>query len=284
MQYKIFLTSLFFVSPIVAFAATGDLLLPEAVQTWEDVEQQHVLDAENDAEQESDESSLELFPENESVSSKGTIDAQRSSRISGYVSATIDGMTVTFGDVSRDTWFAPYVRTIAEQGIVSGYRNAEGKALGLFGPADNVTVGQMAKIILAASSNLGDCPSTPPLNLTASGTWASSYIACTEHLKWNLYSDGSVDVNRNANRAEVVTTLLEAFRVTIGEPTGTAFTDVTASTLFNPVIEQAKKDGIVSGYTDDEGNATGLFGPEDFVTRAELSKMVVLAMQVYSKK
>lgn len=267
-------------TPLIAFAATGSIL-EDAVDAWGAVEQENIQEEMIDAQQELDESSKELFPEATSSSSQGTIDEQRSSRTSAFVSVIINGVMVTFGDVPRDAWFAPYVRDIAERGIVSGYRDADGKPLGMFGPADNVTTGQLAKIALGSSSNLGDCPSTPPVNLTASGTWASSYIACAEKLQWALYGDGSVDVNRSASRAEVVMTLLEAFKVTINEPTGTAFTDVTASTLFNPAIEQAKKDGIVSGYTDSAGVATGLFGPEDSVNRAELSKMVTLALQVY---
>lgn len=269
-------------TPLIAFAATGSIL-EDAVNAWGAVEQENMQEELIDAQQELDESSKELFPEGSSSSSQGAIGDQRSSRTSGFVSAIIDGMNVTFGDVPLDAWFAPYVRAIAELRIVSGYRDADGKPLGVFGPADNVTIGQLAKIALASSSSLGDCPSTPPLNLTASGTWASSYIACAEKLQWVLYGDGSVDANRSANRAEVVMTLLEAFKVTIGEPTGTAFTDVTASTLFNPAIEQAKNDGIVSGYTDSAGVATGLFGPEDSVNRAELSKMVTLALQIYGK-
>lgn len=271
-----------FCVPIIAFAATGTVL-EDAVDAWSAVDQQHISEELIDAQQELDESSSELFPFIQSSSYQSPIDQQREDRTGGFITVVIDGMPVTFADVPRDQWFAPYIRDIAEKGIVSGYRDAAGKALGRFGPADHVTVEQLAKIALASSSNLGDCPSTPPVNLTASGTWSSGYIACTEKLKWTIYGDSTVDVHRDATRAEVVVSLLEAFKTPIGEPTGTAFTDVTASTLFNSVIEQAKKDGIVSGYTDKEGNLTGFFGPDDPVTRAELSKMVVLAMEIYLK-
>jgi hypothetical protein len=271
------------VIPVVSFAATG-AVLEESVKTWAEVEQENTAEESIDMQQMEDESSDELFPAGTSSSSQGTISEQRSSRTSAYISVTVDGRLITFGDVPRDEWFAPYVRDIAERGIVSGYRDADGNPLGLFGPADNVTVGQLAKIALASSSSLDDCPTTPPLNLTASGTWAASYIACTEKLGWTLFADGSIDVNRPATRAEVVVTLLGAFKAPIGEPTGTAFTDVTASTLYNPAIEQAKKDGIISGYTDEDGNLTGLFGPDDSVTRAELSKIVTLTLQIYGQK
>lgn len=267
-------------SPVLAFAATG-AVLDEINSAWQQTEEMNTSEEEMDRQQMEDESSEELFPPVSSASSQGTIDDQRSSRTSGYISVSVDGKVLTFGDVPRDQWFAPYVREIAELGIVSGYRDAAGNPLGQFGPADNVTIGQLAKIALSASQNLDGCPTTPPINLTASGTWAASYIVCTEKLNWTLFADGSIDVNRAANRAEVVVTLLEAFKVQLSEPTGNAFTDVTATTLFNQAIEQAKKDGIISGYTDNEGNLTGLFGPADPVTRAELSKIVTLTLQIY---
>lgn len=274
--------SLLFIAPLMASAATG-AVLESATDAWDNVEQANINEEQIDAKQEMEESSPELFPAVQ-TSSLSPIDAKREERTNAFISATVDGKTVIFSDVPRDAWFAPYVREIAELGIVSGYRDADGNPLGTFGPADHVTVEQLAKITLASSSNLGDCPSTPPVNLTASGTWSAVYISCTEKLQWTIYSDGNIDAHRDVTRAEVIVTLLQAFKTPIGDATGTAFTDVTASTLFNPVIEQAKKDGIVSGYTDMEGNPTGLFGPDDAVTRAEMSKMVVLAMEVYSKK
>jgi len=269
----------------MAFAATGNAL-DTAADAWVNIERENFSEHQIDEESAHIESSAELFPANQSSGSIGTIDQQRENRTSDFISATVDGKTVTFRDVPRDEWFAPYVRDIAEKGIVSGYRDAEGSALGLFGPADNLTIEQLSKVALASSSNLGDCPSTPPLNITSSGTWSAGYIACAEKLQWTIYADGSADVHRNASRVEVVVTLLEAFKATINQPTGSGsiFTDVTPSTLFNGVIEQAKKDGIVSGYTDAEGNLTGLFGPNDPVTRAELSKMVTLAMHMYVKQ
>lgn len=282
------LQSIFCVSlciPAVAFAATGDVL-KTTVNMWNAIESQHTKEQALELEQEILESSSELFPYDAEAPVASTIEQQRNDRIDAFVSATVDGVVVAFKDVPRDTWFAPYVRSIAEQGVVSGYRDSEGKALGLFGPADHVTIEQLSKIALASSLQLGDCPSINPKNLTASGSWSASYIACAETLQWTIYGDGGVDVHRNATRSEVVVTLLEAFKASI-EPTvgsGVLFTDVTTTTIFAPAIQQAKKDGIVSGYTDMDGNPTGMFGPQDAVTRAELSKMVVLAMQVYSKK
>jgi hypothetical protein len=50
---------------------------------------------------------------------------------------------------------------------------------------------------------------------------------------------------------------------------------------FASAIETASDKGIVSGYKDQDGNATGMFGPLDLVNRAAVSKIVVNALRVY---
>ncbi|MBU1911611.1 S-layer homology domain-containing protein, partial [Patescibacteria group bacterium] len=41
------------------------------------------------------------------------------------------------------------------------------------------------------------------------------------------------------------------------------------------------RDGLVSGFADEDGNLTGLFGPSDPVTRAEIAKIVGMGMRIY---
>ena len=62
-----------------------------------------------------------------------------------------------------------------------------------------------------------------------------------------------------------------------------ALKDVTDSTLFSSAIFTAYADRIVSGETDASGNPTGYFFPERPVNRAEVAKIVSLALQVYGK-
>lgn len=52
-----------------------------------------------------------------------------------------------------------------------------------------------------------------------------------------------------------------------------ALTDVPQSAWFATYVFDAAKGGMLSGYKDDEGEYTGLFGPENPVTVAELAKM-----------
>lgn len=261
------------------------LQLMEDIDAWTAVDEEHSAD---DTYQSADikfQGSPELFPDTSEQQEGSRLDSLRDTRIEAFVSVEVDGKLVVFADVPRTAWFAPYVREIAERRIVSGYRDADGIPTGLFGPADNVTVEQMAKVMLYASGRATDtCLQTIPFNRTASGTWSAGFMACAEQAHWAIYEDGSVQPNRPATRGEVVMTLVQAFNKETGPRTGTGFTDVTLSSQFGGAIEQAQRDGIVSGYTDDTGTPTGLFGPEDAVTRAEFAKIITLGIQLYTKQ
>lgn len=226
----------------------------------------------------------DLFPEEQTTDDRTSLERLRDERTAAYLSVDVGGSTLLFRDVPRQSWFAPYVRTIAQLRIVSGYALPDGSPAGLFGPGDSVTMEQLAKIIIHASGRDPSLCPIPPLNLTASGSWSAAYVSCAEQAGWAMYGDGSVDVHRPALRSEVIVSLLEAFDVTIGDRTGEEFSDVSPSTEFAGFIEQAKRDGIITGYTDAAGVPTGEFGPHDPVSRAELSKMIVLGMQLYGKK
>jgi len=278
------LASGFFLTAAATPISPG-MQLTEDIDAWTALDEEHTADDNYQSADVEFQGSPELFPDTEDQQEGSRLDAVRDNRIEAFVSVEVDGKLVVFSDVPRTAWFAPYVREIAERRIVSGYRDAAGIATGLFGPADNVTVEQMAKVMLYASGRATDtCLQTTPLNLTASGTWSAGFMACAEQAHWAIYEDGSVQSNRPANRGEVVMTMIQAFNKELGPRTGTGFTDVTLSSQFGAAIEQAQRDGIVSGYTDDTGTPTGLFGPEDAVTRAEFAKIVTLGIQLYTKQ
>ena len=201
-----------------------------------------------------------------------------------FVTFTEGRDTVELKDVPRSAWFAPYVRDAAEQRILSGYRDSAGKPLGEFRPEKNVTLEEVTKMaLLASQADLAACEGTSK-NPSAVGSWGASFIACAEKLQWIVFVDGVVDVHRPATRSEVVMTLLQAFGTPLKDPTGQVlFKDVSEATLFSPAIYTAVTDGIVSGYANANGQPTGLFGPDNSINRAEMAKMISLAVQVYRK-
>lgn len=204
----------------------------------------------------------------------------------GVVSFRIAGVPYLLKDVPLQAWFAPYVRDMAEQGIVSGYKDAGGIPTGVFGPERSVSVEELAKMAIeAARIDKSGCTGAPK-NPLAQKSWSALYIACAEQHSFAIYGDGTTDIRRPASRAEVVMTILQAFAVPMqelaaGKP---LFSDVSAATLFSAAINTAVQDGIVSGYTDAKGNLTGTFGPEKPINRAEVSKMLSIGVQKYRAK
>lgn len=227
--------------------------------------------------------SVELFPEVD-TESDGTIGDQRDERTADFLTIRIGRTDVVLRDVPVKEWFAPYVRDLAELQLVSGYRDAQGLPTGLYGPADPVTLEQMAKVaVLAGGIDAGACR-VPPLNLSASGAWSASYVGCAEQRGWAVYSDPSADLRLPATREQVVMTILQAFDKDMNVDAATlTFTDVEKTGVYAPAIAKAAADGVVSGYTDANGNLTGQFGPTNNVTRAEFAKIVSIAMQLYAK-
>lgn len=234
-----------------------------------------------DAEDRTDFSSQDLLPA--TVSTVEDAPRGEDTADSPFVQVRIDGVSVSLSDVPRESWFAPYVRSAADEGMVSGYRGLDGRPLGLFGPADAVTVEQIAKIaLLAAGTDPSTC-GTALLNVSGKGRWSEVYLRCAESLHWTLFADGSIDPVRPATRAEVIVTVLQAFGTEIRNSDAMPFTDIDSSTEFQPAIITAYEDHIVGGYTDADGKATGKFGPMDPVNRAEVAKIVVLAKEVYGQ-
>jgi hypothetical protein len=86
------------------------------------------------------------------------------------------------------------------------------------------------------------------------------------------YSDGTFRPFNNTTRGQMTKIIVLALRIPIATPTGTpTFNDVPSGSAFYDYVETAAANGIVSGYTD------GSFRPNAYVTRGQLSKIVVTA-------
>lgn len=198
-----------------------------------------------------------------------------------YVTATIDGEEVVFHDVPVSTWFAPYVSSAVRTNIMSGYRDSRGRLTGEYGPSNTVTLAQLSKIAHELAGIDETRTHSRPSNPRAQDTWFSDYFASAERLSWQVFRDPRLDPGRPATRAEVVTTLLQALDVPRSWPTGSLFTDVSRDTRYSSSIETAVIDGLVSGYTNSDGESTGLFGPENTINRAEMAKIITTAIELY---
>ncbi len=275
------LASSLLLSAPFAHAASG-LVLPDLSEAFTILGELDADQRREDASRAFDESA-ELFPA-VVVESDSTIDDQRDERTAEFLVIRVGAKEVVLRDVPLKEWFAPYVRDLAELQLVSGYRDAEGNPTGTYGPADPVTLEQVAKVaVLAAGIDATACR-VPPLNLSASGAWSAQYVGCAEQREWAVFSDPASDLKRPATREEVVMTILQAFKREFDVDTASlTFTDVEKTSAYAPAIAKAATDGVVSGYTDGEGNLTGTFGPKNAVTRAEFAKIVSVSLQLYGK-
>ena len=195
-----------------------------------------------------------------------------------FITVTVGNEQITFDDIRTEEWYATSVYTAIRTGIMSGYKDPDGKLTGKFGPGDSVTLAQLAKVAhrLAGIDEMDE--RTLPVNERARGTWFADVYASAERRGWLAYRSIRENPERPATRSEVVCTLLHALSIPRIWPTGERFSDVSALTPYADCIETAAEDKLITG------DAAGTFGPERPINRAELSKMLTTAMDIYGEK
>ena len=92
-------------------------------------------------------------------------------------------------------------------------------------------------------------------------------------------SDGEYRPADYLNRAEAAKLMVLGYvgEDELDEDYDAGFTDVEEDAWYASYVNTAAKLGIVEGYTDEEGELTGEYGPSDYITRAAFAKMVVNA-------
>jgi len=178
-----------------------------------------------------------------------------------------------FRDVADEDWFNPYVASLAEWGIVSGFKDSNGRPTGEYRPANKVTIAEALKMAMeSAGVDEAQCTNTPK-HPQAANHWSKKYVACGEAMGVRML-DPSVpaDLNRSATRAEVVTIIHDTFKDEV-LPLYSNFVDVQGH-RFEADIAYANLYGIVSGDTDENGAELGTFRPDDAINRAETAKII----------
>lgn len=105
------------------------------------------------------------------------------------------------------------------------------------------------------------------------GDTFESYI--TNLYEFNVvsgYSDGLYHPERKVTRAQMAKFVVNAFELSINQ-SGTSFSDVNSDHLLFKYIQTLKNLDIIQGYSD------GTYGPDDSVTRGQVTKFVVLALE-----
>lgn len=185
-------------------------------------------------------------------------------------------------DVPVTAWFASYVRNAVLGDILTEYNNSDGSLTRRFGPGDPLTIEQLAKaVVMAAGVDVELCiDGDEPANRTASD-WSAPFIACLESMQSPLFEDGNIVVTDPATRGQTAVTVLHLFGRELEKFSGEIFRDVDLFTPFSRAIETAAIDGLLTGYRDASGNQTGVYGSEDPISRAEMAKVAITAIDLY---
>jgi hypothetical protein len=159
-----------------------------------------------------------------------------------------------FTDVPEGSTFYDFVRCLACRGIVSGYGD------GTFGPGNNVTRGQIAKIV----SNAANFTNTPNTTTFADISSSHTFYEFIERLAVRGiiggYACGGAGepcvppankpyfrASNNASRGQLSKIVCQAFGCE-GAPSGQTFEDVPPGSTFYTEIEQLYALGAIGGY------------------------------------
>ena len=203
--------------------------------------------------------------------------SSRSATEPDQLTLTVEGTSVTYHDVPVSAWFAPYVRLLLLNGIVSGYRDADGRLTGFFGPANPVTEAEILKMALLAGKKDID-GSAVPANLSAQGDWSAPFVKLAEDLGLSVYT-ARLNVQQPATRGEVVETVLEVLGIPTDGSGDNPFSDLSADHAHAAALLTAWRLGIITGDTDAEGNPLGTVRPDDLINRAEAAKIIATVFQ-----
>ncbi len=172
-----------------------------------------------------------------------------------------------FSDVCPDYWAYTPIEYLASHGIVAGYSD------GTFHPESTATRAQFAKMIVTARGWSVVNPATPSFSDVAAGSAFYGYVETAKaHAILSGYSDGTFRPSAAVSRGQISKMIVTAFAWPLVVPTVGSFSDVPLGSTFYPYVETAKAHAVLSGYSD------GTFRPSSSAGRAQLSKMLYLAL------
>ncbi|MCC8156500.1 MAG: S-layer homology domain-containing protein [Oscillospiraceae bacterium] len=178
----------------------------------------------------------------------GTTETADATATTGTEEPTQEGAAGVFSDVAADAWYADYVETLNDQGVVNGYED------GTFRPDGSVTWGEALKLILRSA---GFAEQT-----AASGEhWAAGYLAYATQKEY-LPEDADVELDAAITRDEMADLCAAVLELEGGETGGESpFADSDRASVL--ALYAA---GIVEGSVE---NGVRLYKGTDEISRAE---------------
>jgi len=187
----------------------------------------------------------------------------------------VSGDTPLFTDLAKEApWTSEYdgFGKLVAIGAVSGYENKE------FKPNQNITRAEFIKILFEMLSYYDQADlkeySDSGFMDVYSGAWYSDYFGYAAEL--GILSEGRPAAN--ITRAEVSKIIVLALDLEVGEVLEKPFIDTFFSDWSTPYIAELKDKGVIGGYAD------GRFIPNNNITRAEASKILMEVMSEFLTK
>jgi hypothetical protein len=169
---------------------------------------------------------------------------------------------VNFLDI-KDHWAESYINTIAEQGIVSG------KTPTSFAPDVYITRAELTKMAINAFGfTLPTVATGKSFADVELDQWYAPYIQVAKENGIVQGYGADFRPNQPINRVEALKILLVIAQLDSDNTTTTDFSDTEDGAWYIKYVNAAQENGIVSGYGD------GTFRPGNYITRAEVAKIV----------
>jgi len=183
-------------------------------------------------------------------------------------------------NIFKDTqghWAQNYINQLSINCDVKGYTDANGQFLNEFHPDQSMTRAELVTTLVKCKFKGQPLPTTTTLFPDVKvGSWYAPYVTKAAQQNWvSGYKDGTFHPEKPLTRAEAVKViLLSQFPADQVTADIAEFIDVKPTSWYYPYISFAVARNFVEGYKNISGQLTGKFGPDNFITRAEIAKVV----------
>ena len=180
-------------------------------------------------------------------------------------------VTVQFKDVVKTSaWYYGPVYWAVGEDITTGYKDSRGNLTGKFGPGDPCTREQIVTFLWRMMGSPEPKTTSSFKDVDQKKYYAKAISWAAENNITTGKSKTEFGVGDPCTREQCVTFLYRA----AGEPEFNAgegtFTDVVAGKYYVNAVAWAAQNDITTGYKDDKGNPTGVFGVGDACTRGHI--------------
>lgn len=171
----------------------------------------------------------------------------------------------TFSDISGH-WSEQYVEKLVVEGLASTDHST-------FRPDDSLNRAEMVKLVIEANGGvIPGVADTPTFSDVAKTAWFYDYVETAAALDVvKGYADGTFGPARNITRAEAIKVIVEGFAVPTNLAPDEKYNDVEATDWFHDYVTTAANQCIIDGSKPN-------FNPQSNITRGEIAKMVINAM------